>query len=492
MENEMLYGTLPDGEDLESRTVSFHLGTACDMYELLGAHRCGDRVVFRAWLPMAESVSVVGDFNAWCGDALPMQCITQGGIWEASVPQEEVKEGQWYKFRVCVGGSERLLADPYAYRMQLPPDTASEFRLLDGFSWRDAGWLSYRERELSRADVADRAVNVYRVSLAAWRRHEDGTPLCYGEAADELSVYAKQMGYTHVELTSLCVPTENDGIVTGAFAPTAQHGTPTEFMRFIDRMHEAGIGVILDWTLAEHFQRDISPEEQSFLLSCAAFWCTAYHVDGLCCARTVHTDMIDRMLAERFPDVLSVTNDAREERAAEIDAPVSPARLRTRLLRIMTTPGKKRLVMGCELGEIHSCRDAVDWSLTQEDMHAHFQAFVSELNHFYLENPALWEESDGSCFEMLDADDGILAYRRRALDGQTLTVVICTDGTEARNISVAVPEAGAYAEVFCTDDVRFGGTGNGCGVLESTDGEPIRISLRPDCAVVLARKERVL
>ncbi len=485
MENNEVMTHIPENGGFACAAETFHGGVAHRAFDLLGMHRCGDRVVFRVWLPGAARVSLCGDFNAWSGDATPMQCVTQGGIWEASVSADALFEGQFYKYRVVYGESDRLIADPYAACMQVPPDTASEIRVLDGFAWSDESWLSYRARRLCRADIDDRAVNAYRLCLDMWRRHEDGTRLSYEEAADELAVYAKQMGYTHVEPVGICAPILCDGIVTGAFSPVGVGGTPHAFMKFVDRMHEAGLGVILDWTVARDLPAEISPEERSFLLSSAAFWCEVYHIDGLRMPQTVHTEAVDRMLAEQFPDVLSVMEGAAHESGAQAAPTVEE--LRARLLHMMTVPGKKRLVMGCELGVLHSCRDAIDWSLADQDMHAGFRAFTAELNHFYLETPALWEESDDGCFEALDAPDGALAYRRRAADGQTLTVLI-NFTPEAQPFSVAVPKAGTYAAVLDTADARFGGEGKPLGTLESANGEALTLSLSPMRAIVLARR----
>ena len=467
-------------EWVREATENFHQGDSNRAHAFLGAHQCGDRVVFRVFLPGAARVSVCGDFNSWDVLATPMQCITQGGIWEASVPADQIREGQWYKYRVVYGDSDRLIADPYAACMQTPPDTASEWRSLDGFEWSDGTWLDYRARELSRCNIDDRAINSYRLSLGAWRRREDGSCLSYGEAADELAVYVKQMGYTHVEPVGVCAPTVSEGLVTGAFAPVADFGAPKDFMKFVDRMHEAGVGVILDWSVASHLPDEISPEERSFLLSSAAFWCEVYHIDGLRMPKGAHADAVDRMLEESFPDVLSVTEERppRTERSedASMDA------LRVRLLRMMTLPGKKRLVMGCEFGVLRSVCDAVDWSLTNQDMHAAFRRFTAELNHFYLETPALWEGSGEDCIESIDTADEVSAYRRRSLDGQAVTVAINpADGERAVTLPLS---AGRYRVAVDTDEARFGGMAEPRGVLTS-EGNALTLTLSPVSALIL-------
>ncbi|MBQ9784381.1 MAG: alpha amylase C-terminal domain-containing protein [Clostridia bacterium] len=482
MENNEIIEQTPKVDEMPRMTEAFHGGVGHRSYEVLGVRRLGERVVFRVFLPGAARASVCGDFNAWDGDALPMQCITQGGIWEASVPADAVSEGQFYKIRVVYGESDRLIPDPYAACMQTPPDTASELRALDGFAWSDESWLSYRARRLCREDIDDRAVNSYRVDLGAWRRREDGSSLSYEEVADELAVYVKQMGYTHVEPVGICEPLLIDGMVTGAFAPVHDFGTPHAFMKFVDRMHEAGVGVILDWSVAKQLPDEISPEECSFLLSSAAFWCDVYHIDGLRMPQSAHAERVDAMLEEYFPDVLSVKDEQPPKSGGVLE--LSMDELRVRLLRMMTLPGKKRLVMGCELGVLKSVRDAVDWSLADQHMHAAFRTFTAELNHFYLETPALWEESGEDCIESIDTPDEISAWYRRSLDGQAVTVVI-NPTNEAKTVALALP-AGAYAVAIDTADARFGGTGEARGTLTCTEDEALTLSLSPTSALILA------
>ncbi len=293
----------------------FHQGSSIRAYEYLGAHRVGDTFVFRVWAPNADFVSVCGDFNYWDRFSDPMKKVT-GGVWELSLPHERVCEGQNYKYFLRNGSREQLKADPYGYRMQLPPETASVICDIDGYAWRDRGWMEYRRGKFCRGEADKQPLNIYEVHLASWKRHEDGGYCTYAELATELSSYVKQMGYTHVEL----MPVSEfpfDGSwgyqVCGYYAPTARFGAPKDFMAFVDTMHEAGIGVILDWVPA-HFPKDahglyefdgqplyeyqgadrmeqeswgtrkfdVGREEvQSFLISNAAFWAEKYHVDGL-------------------------------------------------------------------------------------------------------------------------------------------------------------------------------------------------------------------
>ncbi len=293
----------------------FHQGSTIRAYDYLGVHAQGKDYAFRVWAPNAEFVSVVGDFNGWNTDASPMKKVTSG-IWEALLPKETVCEGQNYKYCIRNRGRQVLKADPYAFSAQTPPETASVVTSIDGYVWRDRGWMSYRRGKFCRGEAEKQPINVYEVHLGSWKRKEDGDYLTYAELAADLVHYVKQMGFTHIEL----MPVSEypfDGSwgyqVCSYYAPTSRFGTPRDFMAFIDTMHEAGIGVILDWVPA-HFPKDAHglyefdgqplyeyqgrdrmeqeswgtrkfdlgrEEVQSFLISNAVFWAEKYHVDGL-------------------------------------------------------------------------------------------------------------------------------------------------------------------------------------------------------------------
>ena len=294
----------------------FHQGTNFNAYEYLGVHFEGDSVVFRVWAPNAEFVSVCGDFNGWDRDAHPMMRTTEGGVWELTLPHERVGIGQCYKYCIRNAGREFLKADPYGFSMQRPPETASLIADISGYRWRDADWLKYRKKHFDRAHYLSQPINIYEMHLGSWTRHADGSYYSYAETAGELAPYLKQMGYTHVEI----MPVSEypfDGSwgyqVCGYYAPTSRYGAPQDFMAFVDAMHEAGIGVILDWVPA-HFAKDAHglyefdgqplyeyqgwdrqehkgwgtrcfdlgrEEVQSFLISNAVYWLKEYHVDAL-------------------------------------------------------------------------------------------------------------------------------------------------------------------------------------------------------------------
>ncbi len=293
----------------------FHQGTNYHAYDYMGVHREGDAYVFRVWAPHADAVFVVGDFNGW-GEQDPLTRINDAGIFEGQVSADRFGEGAVYKYKLHTPNGERFKADPYAFAAQTPPATASVCADIEGYAWRDEGWMRHRAKKMSGDGYYKQPFNVYEVHLGSFKRHEDGSYYTYTELAAELPTYVKSMGYTHVELMPV-MEHPFDGSwgyqVTGYYAPTSRYGTPKEFMALVDAFHEAGIGVILDWVPA-HFPKDahglyefdgqplyeyqgqdriehrgwgtrcfdVGREEiQSFLISNATFWVEKYHADGL-------------------------------------------------------------------------------------------------------------------------------------------------------------------------------------------------------------------
>lgn len=315
----------------------FHQGTNYRAYEYLGAHREGDGYVFRVWAPGATEIYVIGSFNDW-GMSLPMRRVTEGGIWQAET--DAAHEGDMYKFRIVSPGGTVDKADPYARRCELPPGTASVLCDISSFEWHDAAWLRRRSRTMSRGEFYRQPINIYELHIGSWRHSAEGLKLSYTELADELVPYAKQMGYTHVELLPVMEhPYEPSWgyQVCGYYAPSARFGSPHELMTLIDRLHTAGIGVILDWVPA-HFPKDAHglyefdggplyeyqgrdrmehagwgtrrfdvgrQEVESFLVSNAEFWTSLYHADGLrvdAVASMLYLDY-DRQPGEWVPNI---------------------------------------------------------------------------------------------------------------------------------------------------------------------------------------------
>lgn len=292
-------------------------GSHYKKYEKLGAHvmEVGGikGVHFAVWAPNAKRVSVVGDFNNWDGRRHQMRVLGSSGIWELFIPG--LNEGEIYKFEIkSQSGDIFLKADPYAFFFEVRPKSASIVYNVNQYKWNDSEWMGMR----SKANWFESPISVYEVHLSSWMRvpEEENRFLTYRELADKLIAYVKEMGYTHIELMPV---TEHPldaswGYQTiGYFAPTSRHGTPSDFMYFMDKCHQNNIGVIIDWVPA-HFPRDAHGlgyfdgtclyehedprkgehkdwgtlifnygrnEVRNFLISNALFWLEKYHVDGL-------------------------------------------------------------------------------------------------------------------------------------------------------------------------------------------------------------------
>jgi len=291
-------------------------GTHLRLWEVLGAHaRRVDGttgVAFAVWAPNARRVSVVGDFNGWDGRCHPMRKRVECGVWEIFIPG--VPEGAHYKYELEAGDGTLLplKADPFGSYAELRPSTASIVWTKNAHAWTDDLWMSQREARQQR----DAPIAVYEVHLGSWRRREGNRFLTYGELADELIPYARDMGFTHLELMPVSeYPFDGSWGYqpVGLFAPTSRYGTPDDFRAFVDRAHAAGLGVIVDWVpghfpndphglalfdgtnLYEHhdprqgFHPDWNTliynygrrEVANVLVASALFWLESFHIDAL-------------------------------------------------------------------------------------------------------------------------------------------------------------------------------------------------------------------
>jgi 1,4-alpha-glucan branching enzyme len=298
--------------------IDLHLfseGQHWKIYEKFGAHlrTIGDAsgVYFAVWAPNAQRVSVVGDFNNWDGRVSPMRKLLSAGVWELFLPN--LKQGAHYKFEIRTQtGAVLLKSDPFAFFSQHGKSTASLVYDLERYTWSDAEWMEARQKK----NWPQSPISTYEVHLGSWRRKEDNQQLTYLELADTLLPYVLEMGYTHIELLPVAEhPFEGSWgyQVTNYYAPTSRFGPPDDFRHFIDKCHQAGIGVIMDWVPA-HFPKDahalaefdgthlfehMDPrqgehqdwgtlifnygrnEVRNFLIGNALFWLDKYHIDGL-------------------------------------------------------------------------------------------------------------------------------------------------------------------------------------------------------------------
>jgi 1,4-alpha-glucan branching enzyme len=291
-------------------------GNHLRLYDKLGAHLMThegyDGVHFAVWAPNAARVSVVGDFNNWDGRRHTMRNRAETGVWEIFVAG--VSEGQKYKYEMLdhAGKVLPIKADPFGFAAELRPGSASKVARTEDFQWTDAAYLKTRTTKEARREP----MSVYEVHLGSWRKKNGSEFLTYAELADQLVSYAKDMGFTHIELLPVSEHPYDPSWgyqPTGLFAPTARFGEPHEFADFVDKAHAAGLGIILDWvpahfptdehglakfdgtSLFEHadprqgFHPDWNTaiynfgrkEVTSFLLNNALFWLERYHIDGL-------------------------------------------------------------------------------------------------------------------------------------------------------------------------------------------------------------------
>ena len=305
-----------DGKNLitDECIYLFNEGTNYYSYLFMGAHLDVNEgqsgVRFRVWAPNAQKVSVVGNFNNWDPEINIMKKLKNSGVWELFI--RNVGEFELYKYAVeTLKGEVVLKSDPYAFFTEVRPATASIVYDLSGYSWGDERW------EKGKTDLSlDKPISIYEVHLGSWRRNQDGSFLTYRDLAEELVDYAYDMGYTHIEILPITEHPLDDSWgyqVLAYYSVTSRFGTPKDFMYFVDKCHQKGLGVILDW-VPGHFIKDTSGlaafdgtalyehldpkqgeqpqwgtyifnygknEVQSFLISNAMFFLDIFHLDGL-------------------------------------------------------------------------------------------------------------------------------------------------------------------------------------------------------------------
>ncbi|KAF2081013.1 1,4-alpha-glucan branching protein GlgB [Flavobacterium sharifuzzamanii] len=294
----------------------FKAGKHFRLYEKLGAHLTEVNgvkgIYFAVWAPTAQSVSVIGDFNYWTqGEHNLNVRWDSSGIWEGFIP--DISKGALYKYKIQsnINGVITEKADPFARYCEKPPHTASVVWDLD-YKWKDQNWMQKRQEY----NALDKPYSVYEVHLGSWKRAEHNRFLTYLELADDLVKYVKETGFTHVEFMPVMEYPYDPSWgyqLTGYFAPSSRFGKPQDFMVLVDRLHQEGIGVILDW-VPSHFPDDAHGlgffdgshlyehpdrrkgyhpdwkslvfnygrnEVRAFLISNAVFWLQNYHIDGL-------------------------------------------------------------------------------------------------------------------------------------------------------------------------------------------------------------------
>ena len=336
--------------------LDFYTGKCMDAYEFLGCHLVEGGAYFRTFAPAASAISVMGDFSDW--NEIPMNKIHSGQFFECFVPN--VSEGMLYKYKIytCNGNAVEH-CDPYGFGMELRPNFASVVRDLYSYHFNDETWLK------KRSDHKNKPLNIYELHLGSWRTNPDNENgwFTYGEIAERLIPYVKENGYNYVEVLPIAEhPCDNSWGYqqTGFYSPTARYGDLNDLKLFIDRCHQADIGVILDFVpvhfavdyyaltdfdgtaLYEYPNKDVGFSEwgsknfmhsrgevQSFLQSSAMYWVKEYHFDGLRIdalsniiywhgnqARGVNNNAVEFIkhmngkVKEQFPDVMLIAEDS--------------------------------------------------------------------------------------------------------------------------------------------------------------------------------------
>lgn len=311
-----------------------------DAYRTMGAHPINigglDGWHFRVWAPNAKAVSVVGVFNRWDITRHPMVCKEGNGIWTGFVPG--LQQYDLYQFAITTQDDKVLYkADPYAFHADTRPNTASKLYDLAEYQWGDQAWMAYRA-----AQPKNRPINIYQLHLSSWRRTGNGEVLNYRGLADYLVPYVKELGYTHVLMMPPMEHPDDSSFgyqITGYFAATSRMGTPDDFKYLIDQLHQAGVGVLIDWipggtpavdfglcqfdgthcyerpesgSFFNSFDFDFSkPEVCDFFTSAQFFWIEQFHADGMRIIKVPKDGAhfiaeLGELIHSKYPDVMTI------------------------------------------------------------------------------------------------------------------------------------------------------------------------------------------
>lgn len=285
---------------------SFLAGTSHTSYYYFGVQRNGDDFIFRVFAPKATQVMLVGDFNDWQDD-ISLNRVDESGVWEIAIPSDKISYNNRYKYRIYGCGQLYYKSDPYAVALSQSPDSSSVICDRQRYKWKDSGWLLYRKKYQKR--ISEQPVNIYELHLNSWKSRGRGAPLNYTDYARELTPYVKQMGYTHICLLPLNEFYDGDKshyVPSALFAPTSKYGKTDDLKAFVDKLHEAGVGVIFDVPIVAFLKEKYKLFEvnggmfygrvdnerikhfdltkgsvRSLLLSSISYWINEYHADAI-------------------------------------------------------------------------------------------------------------------------------------------------------------------------------------------------------------------
>lgn len=508
----------------------------------LGVTEIGNSFVFRYLDPFADNVFIVGSFNGW-SESYPMQ-RTHTGVWSIAIAKKDCPDGSKYKYKVSCDGHHEYVADPYGDITDGEPYYNSVVRQTNGYTWSDESYLE--SKSLMYAKGFDgQPFHVYEMSIDGWCT--DGQDAkSYQNVAKELSVYARQMGYTHVlvgdALSSNCAGDRGEDTLK-CYAPNAKFGDVDEFRRFVDVMHGARIGVIVDWNFDNG--QDIY-SKYGLSSEIVLHWMRSYHIDGV--AFTVDGQNGAHLASELSHNVRAINNDAiiivrgpgahavrsadcivydeaygesvlnpfscrfeqrnalyrdfangnnhivgfgqeRYARSIPGDEWRAFAGARAAFSSLMTLGGKKHTYMGCEIGMTDEGQ--VDWTLLDGAYNAGLQLCYSDIGEIYLAHPSLWQSADARVLDDSYSNDGVVLFER-VFGDEILLVLVNTSVNAYENRAFFVGERGTYDEIFNSDSERYCGS----GVINkkamrtlSVKGRAVLASLRvPPLAVAVFKK----
>ncbi|MBE6584425.1 MAG: hypothetical protein E7649_05555 [Ruminococcaceae bacterium] len=530
--------------------VHIAAGSYGEAGDFFGAHKRGANVVFRYFDPFADRVFVVGSFNGW-GESVRMR-RDKDGIWTAKVKISDCPMESLYKYKVYEGDDTRYVTDPYSEKTDGSHYHNSVVCNSDGYVWGDGAFLENSAFVYGNG-FDNEPFYVYEMSIEGWCAKHMGESATYESVARELSVYAKQMRYTHVLLNDVFAryfDADRAKHSVVYYAPNTRFGDSYCFRRFVDIMHKANVGVIINC----HFGSDADIYLKRELYSgTVLYWISNYHIDGV--ALTARNDMEAKMALELSlqakalrPDIALIVNGGFGNLLVDSNCIPRCVESERALLRyfvggfddrcagglcqcapdgrelvsgfekyctdellgdewrvfagaraiascLMTLCCKKAIFMGAEIGMGEKTfGGCVEWSLLEHDFNAGLQLCYADLGELYLSCPSLWRNSNFSFIDESASDRGVVSFERD-LGEERLSVIVNLSVNVYENHKLGVLRDGTYDEVFNSDSLCYGGSGvvNGKGISSTrigTSGAIIQIKVPPLAVAVFRLRDK--
>lgn len=475
----------------------------------MGTHESGKDFVFRYFDPFADQVFVVGSFNGW-SHSHPMQRSPKG-VWTASIAQKDSLAGSKYKYMVLCDGEQRYVTDPYGDATDGAPYHNSVICKAKGCIWNDGSYPDPDDSMYGNG-FDGQPLHVYEIGLDGWCTDRQATET-YKHAATELSVYARQMGYTHVLVNDVFVRRcdwDRGAHTVEYYAPNERFGDADAFRCFVDVMHRARIGVIVDWNFDNG--QDIY-SKYGVSSDVVLHWMHIYHIDGValtvkdqngaclacelsremravkrdaavivrgCGARMAQSGdciVYDELCGERLLSVFARGSDKTDELQSALaigkgnivgfgkeryigllpgDEWRMFARARAAFCSLMTLGGKKHTYMGCEIGMTDAGR--VDWTVLDGAYNAGLQLCCSDIGEIYLAHPSLWRNIGVEVLDDSHLNDGVVLFER-CHGNERILVLVNASVNAYENRAFFVGERGTYDEIFNSDSECYCGSG---------------------------------